>query len=81
MSIAHGIFSMDDYVNFGKMYDELGEYASLITYVPKSGKIIVAVRREFANSVNAIAQEYNLTKVKEVDGRGTMKFIVFVMGE
>lgn len=75
MAIGRGIVRVDDYNKFGRMYDELGKYASIITYVPKGDKIIVVVRDEFVDTVAQILEEYGLT-VKEISkGKGVMRFI------
>jgi len=75
VSIGKGLIKIDDYSKFGKMCDELGEYASIITYVPKANTIIIVVRDELVNTVLQMLKEYKLT-VKEISkGRGIMRFI------
>jgi len=41
MTIKKGSFSVDDYVVFGKIIDELSEFAYVIHYVPKTDLIHV----------------------------------------
>jgi len=79
MTIGRGFVKVDDYNKFGKLYDELGEYASIITYVPKSDTVIITVRDELVETVVQILKEYGLT-VKEISkGRGIMRFVKAIL--
>lgn len=77
MTIAKGIIEIDDWCRFGQLYDELGEYAYLITYVPKKNELLVSMPAEAVDSVLAICFRYGLPVTKVTKGRGTMMFIKF----
>jgi len=68
--IGKGIISIDDYIRFGKLVDELSKLCYTVMYVPKQDYLVVCFHKKH---IDEIKSKFKLIKIK-VPKRGVLAF-------